>query len=707
MAGSNGEVVIIVAGDDQSGAVLQAVETNLARVQARAQAAGNSLAMAGEHAVPAMAAASASVRVLDGDFTHLMRAEERFLSSLPGIQTLMQAAFPVIGLVAVAEGLYRGEEAARKFIETTRQMGETITTGFAEANLSVEKNNDSLRVSNDRLAMEIAKLEKKPANGLKLALDEARLSADDLAESLIKDNDRIAELMKKNSVSWLAGAFTGQASTEAPESDAKDYQKKSDDLAYEGARRQKEAKTAEESRAARVETQNQLYKLQSETLSKISSKIKNLTEDSKDIDIYGNHTSKTNKYNQAQTDDYKGLYTSIANQQDSVGVRSTQQQEQTEKGIADAKHQQGEIDKENARAAEQERKKEEAWLEKVQKMGVGSSQTAGYAQQKVAAELLEKSHEESIRMADQEAEAWVKSQETQAQAAVKASEREIQAAREAQESRMKAASEQYQGVEQDTAFGVKTGSMSESDRMQALRQAAQEEYNIKLNAMQQELSLDALDPNNPEKVQRDLDQIVAMKTAYSRQMITLDQQEAEQRRAAQTKVLSDVLDPLMEGTKTLTQRFKDMADSIVKDLERIAEQKAIEGILGGLNGGGGGQGAGAGGAQRSGGLGGVGGLLGGLLGGIFGGKSKASNGGLATGAGTAADSITSGLQQGKTDGSGGVAVTIINQGTAQTVASSGSTGGGMEQQVITLVLKDADTLGPMTQALRGAIGMLG
>ena len=53
-------------------------------------------------------------------------------------------------------------------------------------------------------------------------------------------------------------------------------------------------------------------------------------------------------------------------------------------------------------------------------------------------------------------------------------------------------------------------------------------------------------------------------------------------------------------------------------------------------------------------------------------------------------------------------INLITQGTPQAVDSSGSSGGGkLEQMIVSIVLKDADTLGPMSQAIGGGINMLG
>jgi hypothetical protein len=62
-------------------------------------------------------AASAELRVLEGNMMGSTRAAGAFLSTLPGIGTAMQAAFPVFGAVAVVAILGQAAEAAHKLYD--------------------------------------------------------------------------------------------------------------------------------------------------------------------------------------------------------------------------------------------------------------------------------------------------------------------------------------------------------------------------------------------------------------------------------------------------------------------------------------------------------------------------------------------------------------------------------------------------------------
>jgi hypothetical protein len=164
-------------------------------------------------AITNVTALGGALRGLDGSMN--VRAAERFLASFSGIASLAQAAFPVFGLLAVGDILEKmGEKAiaAYKALSTLSEGPQRIASAFRSLNGDVQQSNDSMQVANDRLAMEIAKLEGKPANGLKLALDLAVQSADKLAGSLDKDLVSLNKLLTDNKVPLWA-QFLGMAGT--------------------------------------------------------------------------------------------------------------------------------------------------------------------------------------------------------------------------------------------------------------------------------------------------------------------------------------------------------------------------------------------------------------------------------------------------------------------------------------------------------------
>ncbi len=108
MAPGRGIVIDISADPSTAKAALQIVREQMEQTAQSAKGGGASFGRFGddvEGSVPNMAAASAALRALRGDMTQNMRAGERFLSMLPGMESLLQTAFPVIGAVALGSAL--------------------------------------------------------------------------------------------------------------------------------------------------------------------------------------------------------------------------------------------------------------------------------------------------------------------------------------------------------------------------------------------------------------------------------------------------------------------------------------------------------------------------------------------------------------------------------------------------------------------------
>ena len=63
-------------------------------------------------------------------------------------------------------------------LEKLREAPERIQAEFARLTGATKAANDEMRVTNDRLENAIAKLEHRPQNNLKLAIDEAAVAAD-------------------------------------------------------------------------------------------------------------------------------------------------------------------------------------------------------------------------------------------------------------------------------------------------------------------------------------------------------------------------------------------------------------------------------------------------------------------------------------------------------------------------------------------------
>ena len=136
-----------------------------------------------------------------------------FLNTLPGVSTAMAAAFSGVAVAGLGLILIETGKKAYEFFERTGKAGENIQKGFDGLHEGAQKANDALAVTNDRLEIQIAKLEGRHTNALKLALDEARLSADDLADAMEAALKRASELLDKNKVGLLGAMLHGSMTT--------------------------------------------------------------------------------------------------------------------------------------------------------------------------------------------------------------------------------------------------------------------------------------------------------------------------------------------------------------------------------------------------------------------------------------------------------------------------------------------------------------
>jgi hypothetical protein len=168
---------------------------------------------AGHSTVSSMQAASASIRLFEGGMTNNIRAVERFISSIPGVSKALQVAFPVVGGLAFAGLIAKLAAAVYKFIQTAKQMPRQIEDAWRGLTDAGQLANDELTKTNDSLRNQIDKLEGKHQNNLAIAIDDARIASDKLADSLQQDYEKVQQLLKANGVGILQGMVTDQART--------------------------------------------------------------------------------------------------------------------------------------------------------------------------------------------------------------------------------------------------------------------------------------------------------------------------------------------------------------------------------------------------------------------------------------------------------------------------------------------------------------
>lgn len=170
-------------------------------------------------------AASAEMRVLEGNTMGSTRAAAAFLTTIPGIGAALQVAFPIFGAVALGEVIVDvGKKLYDAFDiggERARALQEDIRNTTAEFN----KMDLEIEVQTEKLAQEQAKLEKKPFNGMKLALDEASLAAQNLEDKLKDVQDQEVKTLQGFQQSIPQRAFTGTTGTHDEQVMLQEHQK--------------------------------------------------------------------------------------------------------------------------------------------------------------------------------------------------------------------------------------------------------------------------------------------------------------------------------------------------------------------------------------------------------------------------------------------------------------------------------------------------
>lgn len=230
---------------DRSSAKLRNFGNEAERERARlrvlgsqAEQAGRSFQHLGSHSVTGVQATSAALRTLEGGVTNNLRAAERFAANFLGLGPILQKVFPIAGgiaflgilgeLVGKASELY---DAFRKLQDAPNLMKQA----FTDLNRPLAVVNDQLRVTNDRLEADIAKLQGKAvSNGLVTALDEARVYADKLGDSLNKDLSALEKLLKEQQVSKWAQVL-GIAGTADIAEQIQQFHREINDVTEKGA----------------------------------------------------------------------------------------------------------------------------------------------------------------------------------------------------------------------------------------------------------------------------------------------------------------------------------------------------------------------------------------------------------------------------------------------------------------------------------------
>jgi hypothetical protein len=138
-----------------------------------------------------------SVRLLSEEMgLGIPRSLQRVISTLPGVSKALNLAFDGVVVFALITTVVKVTEKIVEFAQKSQEAARKNADDWQSLQGSMQLTNDELQVTNDKIANAIAKLENKPTNGLKLAIDEAIESADKLGSKLTDDVKKIADTLK-------------------------------------------------------------------------------------------------------------------------------------------------------------------------------------------------------------------------------------------------------------------------------------------------------------------------------------------------------------------------------------------------------------------------------------------------------------------------------------------------------------------------------
>ncbi len=146
-----------------------------------------------------------------------LRADEQFLSMIPGAAGALQALFPLIGGAGLAGLLYDMGQKGFDAFEKIQNMAKTTRQDFDDLHSKAQVSIDDIELQNSKLQDQIDKVEGHPNNGLATALLEAKRAGDQLLATLAADRKELDDLLKTHDTgkfgAVLAAVGAGAATT--------------------------------------------------------------------------------------------------------------------------------------------------------------------------------------------------------------------------------------------------------------------------------------------------------------------------------------------------------------------------------------------------------------------------------------------------------------------------------------------------------------
>jgi predicted transcriptional regulator len=192
-AGNTVQVVLSMNADTYSAAITKA-QKQLDQFKGKSEEAGKSVGQS-------MQKSREGVMMLGEEIgIRLPRGLRNFVTELPGVATAMNAAFDAIAVIALISVVVEAGRKIAEFISKSEEAGKAQTKAWTDSLAALKMTVEEQTVSNDKLQDQVDKLEHKPRNALKDAIDEAIVSAGKLGDKLTEDIKKISDGIKEENV---------------------------------------------------------------------------------------------------------------------------------------------------------------------------------------------------------------------------------------------------------------------------------------------------------------------------------------------------------------------------------------------------------------------------------------------------------------------------------------------------------------------------
>jgi Lambda phage tail tape-measure protein (Tape_meas_lam_C) len=179
-----------------------------------------------------MTEAKGSIALLGEEVgVHMPRHLRTFVAGLPGVATAMSAAFNAVAVFALLNVVVETGRKVVEFAKKNEEAARKAREAWQDAFTPISDSNNKLELTKTKLENAIAKIEHKPENKIKEAIEEATVAADELGRHLDADIRKIADTLKGEQHGMASQIFLKQTGANAAAKIAEDVREKFNQIA--------------------------------------------------------------------------------------------------------------------------------------------------------------------------------------------------------------------------------------------------------------------------------------------------------------------------------------------------------------------------------------------------------------------------------------------------------------------------------------------